>query len=260
MIFLPTPISTPKARCAYKTSVPTVPASSFQNSAFNIQNSLPLSLAAKPPTLDDLKTMLASLENTTIVPTQKNQTVIALSDDWVTQGDWLGRYGRYWACLCSMCSPHDYLWGAGAEHVEYHARIGPHSINDDALRYWIQWLYTTNSRSLEMPPTYLHSRVIKGLTTWAINRRQSEIDDHSEAYSNTFEGPDIYFSMRIPKGQFILSLYDFNKDGHVPGPSTRLSHFDLQAFHTYFHWTKLAIFQSSLNLPMRESMILGRGA
>ncbi len=174
-----------------------------------------LPLTAKPPTTGELAAMLKMLQTRANSPTEPNANVIALPDDWVTQGDWLGRYGRYWACLCAMSSPHDYVWGAGAEPVLYHARIGPHCTPDDGLRYWVHWVYTSNPRSLEMPPGYFDSQVKQGLATTQLYRRQTEMDDHSEAYSSTFEGPDIYFSIRIPKGQFILSFYDFNKDGHV---------------------------------------------
>jgi len=169
--------------------------------------------AASPPMASELDAMRN--EWTKAAPTHKRQpVVISIEDDWRTQGDWLGRYGRYWACLSAICSPNDYLWGAGWEPVHYAAQIGPHHTKGDSIRYWVHWLYTTNPRSLEMPPTYLHSRVVKGLTTWIQNRRQAEWDDHGEAYPMTHEGPDLYCTLKIPEGRYFLSLYDFNKDGH----------------------------------------------
>ena len=30
--------------------------------------------------------------------------VVPLAEDWTTQGDWLGRYGRYFMCGCAMFS------------------------------------------------------------------------------------------------------------------------------------------------------------
>jgi hypothetical protein len=141
-------------------------------------------------------------------------SVIAIADDWRTQGAWLGRYGRYWACLAAMATS-DYLWGTGPVPVQYATRIGPHHALPDSLRYWVHWLYTRNPRSLEIPPVYLDSRVIKHLTTRNVNRRQSEWDDHGEAYPAAWEGPDVYCTLRIPPGMFTLSLYDMNKDGHT---------------------------------------------
>jgi hypothetical protein len=168
---------------------------------------------AGPPTLDELNSLLAKLGS---VPTlrQFKPTVVQIPDDWRTEGDWLGRYGRYWACLCAIDSPHDYIWGAGPELVRYEARIGPHSTADDSLRYWVHWLATDNRRSLEMPPAYLDSRIRRGETTHDTNRRQAEWDDHGEAYPQAHQGPDVYCTLEIPAGQFYLSLYDFNKDGH----------------------------------------------
>ena len=176
---------------------------------------LALPAPAKPPSLAELNNMLAKLQSAATAPLVVQPTVVALADDWRTQGAWLGRYGRYWSCCAAMCSPSDYVWGAGSEPVAYVTRIGPHCTADDALRYWVQWLQTAEPRSLEMPPTYLHSRVIKGLTTWDKNRRQAEWDDHSESYPTFHEGPDIYCTLKVPEGLFYLSLYDFNKDGHA---------------------------------------------
>jgi len=169
---------------------------------------------AAPPTLDELNSLLAKLAT---VPTlrQLTPTVVELADDWRTQGDWLGRYGRYWACLCSTRNPGDMLWGAWPKPVGYDAQIGPnHPDKRDAMRYWVHRLYSDDHRSLEMPPTYLQSQVIKGLTTPDRNRRQAEWDDHGEAYSQSLDGPDVVCTLEIPPGQFYLSLYDFNKDGH----------------------------------------------
>ncbi len=169
---------------------------------------------AAPPTLADLNKMLKVVS--AVVP-DKNELqpkLFALQDDWLTQGDWLGRYGRYWACLNAICSPQDYLWGAGWETVHYSARIGPHAASDDGLRYWVQWLYTKDPRVLEMPPTYLDSRVQKKLTTPDNNRREAEWDDHGEAYLQSREGPNVYATISIPNGLFYLSLYEVNYNGH----------------------------------------------
>jgi hypothetical protein len=170
-------------------------------------------LPAAPPLASDIADMTDELSKPQSKQ-GKQPPVIAMPDDWRTQGDWLGRYGRYWACCCAICSPMDYVWGAGREPVEYAARIGPHCTANDSIRYWVHWLYTDNRRSLEMPSTYAHSRVLKGLTTWSRIRRQAEWDDHGEAYPRTYEGPDLYCTLKIPAGLFFLSLYDFNKDGH----------------------------------------------
>jgi len=160
--------------------------------------------------------MLAQLAKVPFVSPEKQPAVVRLDDDWLTKGDCLGRYGRYWGCWCAICSPQNYLWGAGPEKVEMYARIGLKCAKGDSLRYWVHWLYTTNPNTLEMPPTYLHSRVVKGFTTWDRYRRQAEWDDHSEAYPMAYDGPSLYCTLKVPSGLYYLSLYNFNKDGHAP--------------------------------------------
>ncbi len=177
----------------------------------------PLPAPEPPPTLAELNAMLKTVS---AVAPDKNELapkVVALDDDWLTEGDWLGRYGRYWACLNAICSPDDYQWGAGWEAVNYASRIGPRATVGDSLRYFVTNLYTNNPRTLEMPPTYLDSRVEKGLTTRDMNRREAEIDDHGEVYPQALDGPDIYTALTVPDGLFTLSLYDYNKDAHGEG-------------------------------------------
>jgi hypothetical protein len=169
---------------------------------------------ALPPTLDGLNAMLATLAKLPIVSPEKQPAVIRLDDDWATKGDCLGRYGRYWGMWCSICAPGNYQWGAGPEKVQYGATIGPRCDSGDLLRHWIHWLYTQNPNSLEMPPVFQSSRVMKGYTTPELTRRQAEWDDHGETYPMSKEGPGLYCVLKIPAGLYMLSLYDFNKDGH----------------------------------------------
>jgi hypothetical protein len=175
----------------------------------------PLPQPSAPPTLADLNAMLAALAKVPFVPPEKQPVVVRLDDDWLTKGDCLGRYGRYWGCWCAICSPQNYIWGAGPEPVDYFARIGPNCNKGDGLRYWVHWLHTKNVNTLEMPPTYCHSRVVKGYMTADFTRRQAEWDDHSEAYPMSKDGPHLYCTLRVPQGLYYLSLYNFNKDGHT---------------------------------------------
>jgi hypothetical protein len=170
---------------------------------------------AAPPNLDQLNAMLATLSKVPFVEPSKQPAVVRLDDDWLTKGDWLGRYGRYWACCCAMIAPRPYLWGAGLpDTVDFYARIGPHCSRGDLMRHWVHWLYTKNPNSMEMPPAFYSSRVMHGLTTPDFTRRQSEWDDHGEVYPMSQVGPDLYCTVKVPQGLFFLSLYDFNKDGH----------------------------------------------
>jgi hypothetical protein len=172
----------------------------------------PFPSPAKPPTLAELNGLLKEIE---AVPAARltNGAVIPLEDDWRTEGQWLGRYGRFWIVLCANWSPKDDVWGAGWE-VSYDARMGLNHAPGDSLRYWVHWLATKDNRCLEMSPTYLHSRVLKKLTTWDVDRRESEWDDHGEAYPMSKDGPHVYCSLSIPVGLFYLSLYEVDPNGH----------------------------------------------
>jgi len=133
----------------------------------------PLPTPAKPPTLAQLNAMLRVVSAVAPDNSELQPKAVALDDDWVTEGDWLGRYGRYWVCLNAICSPTNYEWGAGWQGVVDYPQMGSNHSHGDTLRYWVQWLYTQDPRVLEMPPTYLDSRVKKGLTTPDKNRREA---------------------------------------------------------------------------------------
>ena len=173
---------------------------------------------AKPATEAQIKEMLDRIEAAGAKESANPKSeplVVALPDDWRTQGDWLGRYGRYWACLAAMNGPQDYLWGAGEQRIDYAVGVGPHCKNDDRIRRWVEWLYTDDRRCLELPPIYLHSRIIKKLTNWTKSRRQTNWDDHGEVYPNSQEGPDLYCMLQVPAGSFVLSLYGVNYNGQA---------------------------------------------
>jgi hypothetical protein len=175
--------------------------------------------------LDELNAMLAALVKVPSVAPTLQPSVVRLDDDWLTKGDCLGRYGRYWSVFCAICGPKNYLWGAGPETVSYSARTGPNHDQDDLLRHCIQWLYTQNPNSLEMPPVYYSSRVMKGYAKEGFTRCQASWDDHGDAYPMAKDGPDILCTLKIPAGLYYLSLYEFNQDGH--GGSKRYRDFTL---------------------------------
>ena len=150
---------------------------------------------AKLPAMDELRAM------TTRLSKMPDTSAVAayVGDDWITRGDWVGRYGRQSAVLCAAGTPTDHLCAWGNDYkVDRH--IGPHIRDKDVLRGWIHWLSTDN-------PKVLYDPLVQ-------TRLQAEWDDHSETYPNTFDGPDIWTSVEIPAGCNTISLYFFNKDGH----------------------------------------------
>jgi len=171
--------------------------------------------AAKAPTTAQLTALYHSILKNDIPSRSANPQVVPIADDWRTQGTWLGRYGRHWACLFACCSsPPDFVWSPASTTLSHYEFIGPHHRKNDSVRYWVQWLATAQKRVLELPEIYLDSRVLMHLTTWGVDRRESELDDHGESYPATWQGPGLYVYLRIPSGAYTLSLYFFNKDGH----------------------------------------------
>jgi XTP/dITP diphosphohydrolase len=154
----------------------------------------------KPPTAEQLKAMYERLK--AIKPEENPPKIIALNDDWRTQGDWIDRYGRHSAVLCAQGGGgFNYYGGYFGDEMESTGWIGRNYLQkDDQLRYWVHWRESDDKR------------VLRCLDLGG--RKQSEWDDHKEEYPLTLDGPHVYGTFRIPPGQYVMSLYFFNKDGH----------------------------------------------
>jgi sugar lactone lactonase YvrE len=150
---------------------------------------------AKAPKTEDLEAIIKRVQAYD-KPFMKGAAAY-LGEDWATQGDWVGRYGRRYAMLCAVNSPDDHKSIADANYAVV-GSIGPY--HQDSLRRWVHSLTTDNPKSLYDP--------------FLGYRRQAEWDDHGEAYPLTHEGPDIWIMVRVPPGLHRISLYFFNKDGH----------------------------------------------
>lgn len=175
---------------------------------------IPQPIPIQRPTLTQMNQMLTRLANVAPAEAAQSPFAVTLDDDWRTRGDWIGRYGRYSAYPCASSHP-EFVWNPGPNLIDYHSSISSAFAERDTLRHWVHWQYTTNPNSLELEPVFLDSRVVMHLTKRTVNRRQSEWDDHGEAYPIKIEGPNIYCRIDVPAGTFRLSLYDFNKDGHA---------------------------------------------
>ena len=162
----------------------------------------PLPPSASPPDDAALARMAAALAALKAKAPLPAGSAVYLGEDWATQGDWLGRHGRRYTRFCASGAPMGDLYeitdprGYAASGV-----MGPHFLEDDALRSWIHWITTDNPRTLHIPD----------LGT----RRQSDWDDHGEAYPTTFDGPDVWIVSEVPSGTHKMTFYIFNKDGHT---------------------------------------------
>jgi hypothetical protein len=175
------------------------------------------------------------------------ESVLVLPDDWSTQGQWPGRYGRRFYIMCGMSGRWDYT-GQGhgfalripgrngqlqkippLEAVSYKAFIGENAQPGDGLRAWIHWATVPlvppeNNEKREaaeaLSPTAARSWEARDVPRVLMNpvtglRRQSDYDDHAEAYQPWFfrRGPNLYVQIDVPSGPHIISFYFMNKDG-----------------------------------------------
>ena len=174
-------------------------------SSINYASLSPLPKSVAPPTEDILQKWIAYLQS--LKTPMTTPSAVYLGEDWATQGDWVERYGRRYAMLCSMNAP----WNNDVISLDYDYHVfgmlGPHYKAPDSLRHWVHWIKADNNqRVLYTPVTAL--------------RRQAEWDDHGESYSRSFDGPDVWSVVDAPSGTHKISLYFYNKDGE--GGNNRL--------------------------------------
>ncbi len=126
-----------------------------------------------------------------------------LRNDWRTQGDWTARYGREYGVLCAAHFDLSFHVSAPDYAANVDAFCGPHHRWPfESMREWESSADTHNPKSLYIPQLGY--------------RRQTNWDDHGETYPTTFQGPDLWIRVHLKKaGIYRLSLYLFNKDGHV---------------------------------------------
>jgi Two component regulator propeller len=137
--------------------------------------------------------------------------VIALDDDWCTQGDWIDHYGRELAYL--------FAGGGAFDHIYGHASIlftkaqspwiNSYWSSSDAVRHW----FTDTSFGNSDDPRVLQD-VLNGGRTLASD------DDHGEVYKTTIDGPNLYWSIGMPVGDYIdLPPFLVPPSMRVPVPS-----------------------------------------
>lgn len=88
------------------------------------------------------------------------------------------------------------------DEMESNAWIGRNYLEkNDSIRNWVHWRESNDKRVLQCLDLG--------------GRKQSEWDDHKEEYPLTLDGPHVYGTFKVPAGQYVVSLYFFNKDGHT---------------------------------------------
>ena len=156
--------------------------------------------------LDALRARLSALQ-TPLLPGEAT----FLGDDWATQGDWVGRYGRGHATLAAM-------EGGSREEFQRLTRTQNH-VFVGAPGYSVKAQTGPNRRTGLVPwVTFANTQIPASLFDPLLgHRRQAEWIDMSNSfvgiYPWAFDGPDIWLSVQVPAGLHRASLYFHNKDG-----------------------------------------------
>jgi hypothetical protein len=163
----------------------------------------PLPKPAPALTADELGKLA---KNLSALPKATTPYAVYLGEDWATQGDWVGRYGRQHTQVCGFFGGRQSGDGAG-----YSANFvtGPHHPNANVFGA-IAGYNVKDIHSL-----------------WDLNRgsrTQSEFNDGSFTVGNfpfTVEGPDLWVSFTVPEGPHRVSLYFYSSDNHKGNNSFR---------------------------------------
>jgi len=156
----------------------------------------------------DPVSVLRALRRNDFNPAEERPDIWAhyLGEDWVTKGDWPGRYGARKQVLCAMNTPMSTRpWDGGVSNapITVNGGIGPHRYEGDSRRYWVDWEQADDNRDVLLQMEYGH-------------RTQSEWNDNGEEYPRTFEGPDLWLTLIMnPEEVWRLSLYFFNSNGRI---------------------------------------------
>ncbi|RYG66424.1 hypothetical protein EON80_15435, partial [bacterium] len=168
----------------------------------------PFPSPAAPPTATQLDAMTARIRK--LSTPLKSGEAAYLGEDWATQGDWVGRYGRGHATLAAMeggsresftrivKTPDHELIGAPGYAVN--AQNGPH--DRTGMVSWVTWANPDTRRAL-YDPLIGHRR----------HAEWTDLSNFLDTYPWEWDGPDVWVTVRVPAGMHRASLYFFNKDG-----------------------------------------------
>lgn len=166
----------------------------------------------KPPIPEERQIMSLLAQGKSSSITQSDG--IYVGEDWMTKGDWPGRYGNVYALLCSSDGEGldgryttQFVFGKHKKYLtedmyvilqdyEIDGFIGPHHtaqesympiVNDD----------DSESRSALFTPS-------------DFTRKEAVWDDMGENYHDTWDGPDLWVKIILPEGVHELDLYFYN--------------------------------------------------
>lgn len=151
---------------------------------------------------------------------QEEKTPISQSDgvyvgeDWMTQGDWVGRYGNVYALLCSSDGEGldgryttKFVFGKHKKYLtedmyvilqdyEIDGFVGPHRTGQESYMPVVNNDDSENRSALLTPSDF--------------TRKETVWDDMGRNYKDTWDGPDLWVKIILPEGLHWLDLYFYN--------------------------------------------------
>lgn len=141
------------------------------------------------------------------------QNAVYLGEDWMTKGDWPGRYGNVYSLLCAGNGAVEgryatsFIFGnrkkylTESMYVVYqdfgiNAFIGPHKINNSSFDSVEIDDDSTNINALFNPVR--------------LTRKEGVWDDTGANYNKTWDGPDLWIRVVVPEGAHLIDLYFYN--------------------------------------------------
>ena len=152
---------------------------------------------APTPTVTEIRALLSRVQS--LPPLSESRRAEYLGQDWQTIGDWYGdgHYGARYAVLFAAHAPLDDTVISDPSY-RVRAASGANVARTDHLRHWLHAPISTDPRVLWDPASGC--------------RRESEVDDHGEAYDPSRGAMGVWLDVTVPAGVSRASLYFFNKD------------------------------------------------
>lgn len=148
-----------------------------------------------------------------------------LGEDWMTKGDWPGRYGNVYALLCAAVDGEmngryltGFVFGKRKKYIneamgmygilqdyKIGAYIGPHRSHGSEREWPLSIVYddnSTNRNALIIPES--------------LTRKESVWDDEGVDYPGTWDGPDLWVKIIVPEGVNFIDLYFYNTTDNRP--------------------------------------------
>lgn len=191
-VILPRPGQTPLLGCrGFGIREAYGPSSSPLATSKTLASTPPMPADAPPPSADELTQLTSSIR---ALPSSDAPVAAFLSQDWDTQGDWVGRYGRQAAYL-----PGNVFLGARSNY-QLDQRIGPHHKPERPGVYF----FYNDPDSKSPKALYMPTQGKRMIGEWNDGGWQGKI------YGQNFEGPDLWLNVTVPAELTRVSVYFHN--------------------------------------------------